>query len=102
MIDIHRRRLAVPPRDRRGPLITVVVVATVLGVTHVLAWRATEVSPAALVDGWQGMARFLGEALPPDLAWDRVVMPGIEACLTTLAIGLLGTTLSIPPALVLA
>jgi phosphonate transport system permease protein len=71
------------------------VLAVVLGAAHVLAWQATEVSPAALVEGWRGIARFLGEALPPDLDWDGVVRTGVEACLITLAIGLLGTTLSV-------
>ncbi|UVS79653.1 phosphonate ABC transporter, permease protein PhnE [Actinokineospora sp. UTMC 2448] len=69
---------------------------------HVLAWRDTEFSPGALIDGWEGMARFVGEALPPDLSWSAVVLPGLQACLTTLAIGLLGTTLSIPAALLFA
>ncbi|RLK59861.1 phosphonate ABC transporter, permease protein PhnE [Actinokineospora cianjurensis] len=82
--------------------LTAAIVIAVLGVAHVLAWDTTEVSPAALVDGWQGMARFLAEALPPDLDWNTVVQPGLEGCLTTLAIGLLGTTLSIPAALLFA
>ncbi|MBM7771419.1 phosphonate transport system permease protein [Actinokineospora baliensis] len=82
--------------------LTAAVVIAVLGVAHVFAWETTEVSPGALVDGWRGMARFLAEALPPDLDWATVVQPGLEACLTTLAIGLLGTTLSVPAALLFA
>ncbi|GLW95537.1 phosphonate ABC transporter, permease protein PhnE [Actinokineospora globicatena] len=82
--------------------LTAAIVIVVLGGAHVFAWQTTEVSPGALVDGWRGMARFLSEALPPDLDWDTVVHPGLEACLTTLAIGLLGTTLSIPAALLFA
>ncbi|GAA0965394.1 phosphonate ABC transporter, permease protein PhnE [Acrocarpospora macrocephala] len=76
--------------------VTVVVV-----VAHVLAWRATEFSPAALVRGWEGMADFLGQAFPPDLSW-RVLGPSLDAALVTLYIGLLGTTLSVPFALGLA
>ncbi|GLZ40320.1 phosphonate ABC transporter, permease protein PhnE [Actinokineospora sp. NBRC 105648] len=102
MTATERPRRPVPARARKPLYVAVAVIAVVLGAAHVLAWQATEVSPGALVDGWRGMARFLGEALPPDLDWDEVVQPGLEACLTTLAIGLLGTTLSVPGALVLA
>jgi len=48
------------------------------------------------------MASFLGEAIPPDLDWEKVVRPGIDGCLVTLAIGLLGTTLSVPFSLAFA
>ncbi|MGW4664908.1 phosphonate ABC transporter, permease protein PhnE [Streptosporangium sandarakinum] len=94
-------RPLVPPRRRR-PSPTTGVVITVLVAVHVLAWRGTEFSPAALVEGWRGMADFLGQALPPDLSWSRVLSPGIHAALVTLYIGLLGTTLSVPFALGLA
>lgn len=68
---------------------------------HVIAWNTTEISLGALVDGWHGMASFLAEAFPPRL--DRSVLkPSIDAALVTLWIGLLGTTLSIPPSLLLA
>ncbi|GAA3173922.1 phosphonate ABC transporter, permease protein PhnE [Nonomuraea roseoviolacea] len=90
-----------PPRRPRPSAATGVVV-TVLVAAHVLAWQGTEFSPAALVEGWRGMADFLGQALPPDLSWSRVLSPGIRAALVTLAIGLLGTTLSVPFALGLA
>ncbi|MGP9784239.1 phosphonate ABC transporter, permease protein PhnE [Glutamicibacter sp. AOP12-B1-11] len=77
--------------------------ATVLIVIlHLLAIRGTDFDPAVLVEGWRGMARFLGDAFPPDLNWETVVKPGLEATLVTLWIGLLGTTLSIPTALLLA
>ncbi|PPK65747.1 phosphonate ABC transporter, permease protein PhnE [Actinokineospora auranticolor] len=102
MTTTERPRVPVPARDRKPFYLGVVVVAVVLGAAHVGAWRVTEFSPGALVDGWHGMIRFLGEALPPDLDWASVVQPGLEACLTTLAIGLLGTTLSVPAALLLA
>ncbi|WP_245614200.1 phosphonate ABC transporter, permease protein PhnE [Actinokineospora inagensis] len=77
-------------------------IVAALAVAHVFAWRGAEISPGALADGWHGMARFLGEAVPPDLDWATVVQPGLEACLVTLAMGLLGTTLSVPIALALA
>ncbi|WP_214413599.1 phosphonate ABC transporter, permease protein PhnE [Sphaerisporangium fuscum] len=92
--------LAPPRRPRPSPVTSAVVVALVAA--HVLAWRGTDFSPAALVQGWRGMADFLGQALPPDLSWSRVLAPGIGATLVTLAIGLLGTTLSAPFALGLA
>ncbi len=96
------RRVAVPPRQRRGRrgLVTAGLTVAVV-VAHVVAIRETDVSPAALVTGWDGMVRFLSNAVPPDLDWDLVVRPGIEAAITTFWIGLLGTTLSIPVALLL-
>ncbi|MGR6916759.1 phosphonate ABC transporter, permease protein PhnE [[Actinomadura] parvosata] len=90
-----------PPRRR--PVTTVTATVTVAVVlAHVLAWNGTEFSPAALVQGWRGMADFAGQALPPDLSWDGVLRPGLQAALVTLGIGLLGTTFSVPFALVLA
>lgn len=74
----------------------------VIAVLHYLAITGTDFDPALLVDGWRGMARFISDAFPPDLSWDKVIRPGLEATLVTLWIGLLGTTLSIPTALVLA
>ncbi|NUT43569.1 MAG: phosphonate ABC transporter, permease protein PhnE [Thermoactinospora sp.] len=89
-----------PPRRRPVTLVTGTVTVVLVAV-HVLAWQATEFSPAALVQGWAGMADFLGQALPPDLSGD-VLGAAVEAALVTLYIGLLGTTLSVPSALVLA
>ncbi|MEV4217095.1 phosphonate ABC transporter, permease protein PhnE [Nonomuraea sp. NPDC049725] len=90
-----------PPRRR--PITTATAAVTVVVVAaHVLAWHGTEFSPAALVQGWRGMADFLGQALPPDLSWTEVLLPSLQGALVTLAIGLLGTTLSVPAALVLA
>ncbi|WP_018683860.1 phosphonate ABC transporter, permease protein PhnE [Actinokineospora enzanensis] len=97
-----RPGLSVPRRNRKPFYLGVVVVVCLLGAAHVLAGRATDFSPGALVDGWHGMADFLAEAFPPKLDWDKVVQPALEACLVTLAIGLLGTTLSVPGALLLA
>lgn len=96
------RRLPVPPRRRR-PRTLVLGAAIVAGllVVHVIAWRTTEMSFASLLDGAGGMVDFLSEAIPPDLSWD-VLGPSLEGALVTLWIGLLGTTLSIPFALLLA
>jgi phosphonate transport system permease protein len=101
--DPSPARLAVPPRpDRARRLVVGGLVTTVLVALHVKAWQATDFSPGALVAGWHGITRFIGEAVPPDLDWSHVVRPGIDATLVTLWIGLLGTTLSIPTALLLA
>ncbi|HEY9356126.1 MAG TPA: phosphonate ABC transporter, permease protein PhnE [Arthrobacter sp.] len=82
--------------------------ATTAGVTaavvvlHLFAFQGTDFQPGLLVDGWKGMASFVGDAFPPDLDWEQTVRPGLEATLVTLWIGLLGTTLSVPMALLLA
>ncbi|MBO4240700.1 phosphonate ABC transporter, permease protein PhnE [Pseudonocardia alni] len=96
------RRVPVPPR-RRDPrtLAVAATVVVVLLVVHVIAWRTTEMSFATLLGGADGMAEFLTEAVPPDLSW-AVLGPSLQGALVTLWIGLLGTTLSIPFALVLA
>ncbi|MFJ2619289.1 phosphonate ABC transporter, permease protein PhnE [Glutamicibacter sp. NPDC087344] len=89
-----------PHRARKGMMwgsATLVIV-----VLHLLAIAGTDFDPALLVDGWQGMARFISDAFPPNLDWNEVIKPGLEATLVTLWIGLLGTTLSIPTALLLA
>jgi phosphonate transport system permease protein len=87
-----------PPR-RKIPSLLVFVVLIVLVAIHVVAWQQTGFSPAALVEGWRGMADFLTESLPPDLS---VLPDSLEAAAITLYIGLLGTTFSIPFALGLA
>jgi phosphonate transport system permease protein len=95
-------RLAVPPRPRRtlsGAGIAVAV--AVLIALHVIAWRETDFSVAALVEGWRGMVDFLNDAIPPDLS-AQTIDQGLDACVVTLAIGLLGTTFSIPFSLALA
>lgn len=97
------RRVAVPPRPRRlSQVAGVAAVVAVVVVAHVVAWREAEVSVASLVQGWRGMVDFVRQAVPPNLGWAEVVRPGLEACVVTLAIGLLGTTLSIPFSLLLA
>ncbi|MGC5165416.1 phosphonate ABC transporter, permease protein PhnE [Luteimicrobium sp. DT211] len=97
-------RTAPVPRRRRSPreLVSAASVAVVTVAALVLAWRGTDFSIAALVDGREGIARFVSEAFPPDLTWDTVVKPGLQATLVTLWIGLLGTALSVPFSLVLA
>lgn len=96
------RRLPVPPRRRRPrALAAAAAVVVVLAGVHVIAWRTTEMSFASLVDGADGMLRFLAESVPPDLSGD-VLGPSLEGALVTLWIGLLGTTLSVPFALLLA
>ncbi|OFI37691.1 phosphonate ABC transporter, permease protein PhnE [Arthrobacter sp. SW1] len=71
-------------------------------VLHALAIQGTEFQPGLLVDGWKGMAAFVADAFPPDLDWEKTLKPGLEATLVTLWIGLLGTTFSVPFALLLA
>ncbi|MDL4817546.1 phosphonate ABC transporter, permease protein PhnE [Actinomadura opuntiae] len=96
------KRLPVPRRRRSArTLVTGGAVIAVLVALHVAAWIGTDMDLAMLADGWHGMVRFVSEAIPPDLAWDPVVKDGLHACLVTLWIGLLGTTLSIPFTIVL-
>ncbi|MFF3664553.1 phosphonate ABC transporter, permease protein PhnE [Microtetraspora malaysiensis] len=97
----RRGAVPAPPSRRRSPSALGAAVVTVLVALHVLAWQGTGFSPAELVRGWHGMADFVGEAIPPDLSWP-VLVSGIRAALVTLYIGLLGTTFSVPFALVLA
>lgn len=95
-------RLPVPPKPRRPRAVILGwAIAAVVVAAHVLAWRATDVSFGALVEGWQGMASFLAEAIPPDLSAE-VLSESVSGALVTLWIGLLGTTFSIPASLVLA
>jgi len=102
------RRLPVPPRPRRlvSLLVGAVVLAAVVAL-HVVAVDRTGFSFTELVKGWHGIwAFFHGDAhtkgaLPPDLSWS-VVRPALGYCLVTFSMGLLGTTISIPIALVLA
>ncbi|PYE17601.1 phosphonate transport system permease protein [Williamsia limnetica] len=103
MTTLTIRRLAVPKRPRRRTTVLgVIALAVGLIAVHIWAIRETDVSISALVSGWSGIVSFLQSALPPDLSWSTVVQPGIEACLVTLAIGLVGTTFSIPFSVLLA
>ncbi|GAA1614066.1 phosphonate ABC transporter, permease protein PhnE [Leucobacter chromiireducens] len=91
------------PRDPRTPYRagSWAVILGVLVVLHLLAFQATDFRPEKLVSGATGMWNFLSEAIPPDLSGD-VVRAGLEGALTTLWVGLLGTTVSVPFALLLA
>ena len=102
------RRLPVPPRPRgvRSLVTMAVVLAVVVGL-HVVAVRETQFSLPELVKGWHGIRSFLfgdvrtAGALPPDLHW-KIVGPALGQVVVTFSMGLLGTTLSIPLALLLA
>jgi phosphonate transport system permease protein len=87
-------------RSRRALLTGVVAVCLVA--VFVLGWRETEMSGSALVEGWHGMVDFFRQAWPPDLDWDEVVRPALQASEITLYVAFLGTVLSIPFALALA
>ncbi len=55
------------------------------------------------IGGWlEGHGCVHRRRFPPDLSWEKTLKPGLEATLVTLWIGLLGTTLSVPFALLLA
>ena len=102
------RRLPVPRRRRStGWLVTTAAVLVVVVGVHVVAVRETQFSPSGLVTGSHGIWTFLfGDpktvgALPPDLSW-KIVGPALGQCLVTFSMGLLGTTFSIPFALLLA
>ncbi len=101
--DAHSPRSLPVPRDPRTPYRagSWVVILTVLVVLHWLAFQATDFKPEKLVTGATGMWNFLSEAIPPNVSPD-VVRAGLEGALTTLWIGLLGTTVSVPFALLLA
>jgi ABC-type phosphate/phosphonate transport system permease subunit len=98
----------VPPRPRSvRSLVTMAVVLAVVVGLHVVAVRETQFSLPELVKGWHGIWGFLfgdprtAGALPPDVHW-AVVGPALGQCVVTFSMGLLGTTLSIPFALLLA
>lgn len=107
--DAAREKSPAPPRTlpvpndpktvyRAGSWSAIILVLVVL---HLVAFSATDFRPEALVTGAKGMANFMAEAFPPDLS-PEVLTKGIEGALTTLWIGLLGTTVSVPFALLLA
>lgn len=104
------RRLAVPPRPRRaGTLVTALVVVVVVVFLHGLAIHQTGFSVSEFVHGFPGIWDFLfGDpkthtpgALPPDHSW-VTIKQGLIDCVVTFGMGLLGTTFSIPIALILA
>lgn len=93
-----------PPRARLWSwrFLCIALALGALAAAHVLAWRETEMSVSTLVEGWHGMVDFFDQAVPPDLRWDEVLRPALDGARVTLYIALLGTTLSIPAALLLA
>jgi phosphonate transport system permease protein len=102
------RRLPVPPRRRTvGSLVTMAAVLAVVVGLHVVAVRETQFSLPELASGWHGIWSFLfgdsrtAGAFPPDLR-PKIVGPALGQCVVTFSMGLLGTTLSIPFALLLA
>lgn len=96
-------RLPVPKRRRRpGTTALMWGVMALLIAAHMWGWRTTEFSLGQLAAGWQGMLGFLSDAFPMDLDWKTTVLPGLAASGVTLAIGRMGTTLSIPSSLLLA
>lgn len=102
------RRLPVPPRPRTlGSRATMAIVMAVVVGLHVVAVRETQFSLPELAKGWHGIWSFLfGDrqtvgAFPPDLH-SKIVGPALGQCVVTFSMGLLGTTLSIPLALLLA
>jgi len=104
MTALEHPSLTPPPRLRvrsRGFAVSALVVVAFV-VVFVLGWRATEMSGSALVSGWHGMVDFFEQAWPPDLDWNEVVKPALDASRITLYIAFMGTVLSIPGALLLA
>jgi phosphonate transport system permease protein len=97
---LQRSVVQAPTRRRLSPVTIAVVV--VLVAVHLAAMSVTEFSLDTLVRGWHGVVDFVRQSLPPDVSWRAVVLPGLQASWVTLAIGLLGTTLSVPFALPLA
>ena len=102
-----RRRPVPPRRHTAGSLVTMAIVLAVVVGLHVVAVRETQFSLPELAAGWHGIWSFLfGDrktvgAFPPDLHWS-IVGPALGQCVVTFSMGLLGTTLSIPFALLLA
>ncbi|KQB86876.1 phosphonate ABC transporter, permease protein PhnE [Corynebacterium lowii] len=88
------------PRLRRTAAWALGIAALVA--VHAVAIENTEFYLEKLVAGWPHMVQFLADSIPPDLSWQTVLKPGLNGLLTTLWIGLLGTTLSVPLAAVLA
>ncbi|WP_241898201.1 MULTISPECIES: phosphonate ABC transporter, permease protein PhnE [unclassified Leucobacter] len=96
------RRLPVP-RDAKAPMRATswTVGILILVALHWIAFESTDFRLDSLVSGAQGMGRFIAEAFPPDLS-PEVLSDGAQGVLQTLWVGLLGTTVSVPFALLLA
>lgn len=111
------KALPIPPRFSTRTIVIAVVVVLVVVALHWYAAVRTNTSPVELAKGWQGLWHFLfgrtqtypngktihtDGAFPMDLRWGQTLKPGIGYCVLTICIGLMGTTLSIPLALVFA
>lgn len=103
------RRLPVPRKRRSVRALLVGLLALVcVAALHWMSWDKAQVSLSELVSGWHGMWNFLvGDkttpgAIPPKWDWNAYVWPGIQYCLVTLGMGIIGTTFSVPFAFVLA
>src|SRR5699024_6473528 len=69
-------KLPVPADPHRGPKAMLWgTAAAIIVVLHLLAVAGTNFDPTLLVDGWQGMARFVSDAFPPNLDWEEVIKP---------------------------
>jgi len=110
-------RMRVPRRFTAKHYAVIAAIVLVLVGLHAIAWWKTGFSIKELVDGWQGLWHFLvgrdqtypnghhvhtKGAFPIDTRWGATIKPGIGYCFLTVCIGLMGTTLSIPFAFVLA
>ena len=110
-------RLAVPPRYKPRTIVIALAVVAGLLALHAYAWGATNTSPSAFIQGWDGIWHFFfgrdqvypngkhvhtAGAFPLDLNWGTTIQPGIGYALLTICIGLMGTTLSVPFALAFA
>ncbi|UBI07521.1 phosphonate ABC transporter, permease protein PhnE [Corynebacterium falsenii] len=95
-------RVPVPKQNRARRYLIWGVALTLLVIVHLIAVYSTEFYVEKLAADWSNMVHFFSEAFPPDLRWSEVVKPGLNGLLTTLWIGLLGTTLSVPLAFLLA
>jgi phosphonate transport system permease protein len=101
---LDHTRIAPPPRLRvwSREFLARIAIFAALTTVFVLAVRGTGTSFSALVAGWHGMVDFFEQAWPPDLNWNEVVKPALEASKVTLYTAFLGTVLSIPLALLIA
>lgn len=94
--------IAIPKRLKARLWIGWITAIAVTVLVHAIAVNSTEFYVEKLIDGWSNMVAFFKDAFPPNLNMDGVVKPGFEGLLTTLWIGLLGTTFSVPLAFVLS
>lgn len=103
------RRMPVPPKRRSvWAVVTGLLILAGVAALHWMAWDKSQVSLSELINGWHGMWNFLAGdkttagAIPPKWEWNAYVWPGIQYCLVTLGMGIVGTTFSVPFAFALA